>query len=49
MAPSDVEVDADLVAIAAKIAAAHGETVELVVERALRAYIGQPAEESSEG
>jgi Arc/MetJ family transcription regulator len=44
MAPSEVEIDSELAARAEEIAAAHGETVEAVVERLLRAYLEQAGE-----
>lgn len=40
----EVQVDAQLAARAEKIARARGETVETVVERALREYATEPTE-----
>jgi predicted transcriptional regulator len=39
MAPSEVEVDEQLAARAAEVAASRGETIEAVIERALRDYV----------
>lgn len=42
----NVEIDAELAARAAEIAAERGETVEAVIERALRQYLTQPEQGS---
>jgi predicted transcriptional regulator len=39
MTPSEVEIEADLAARAAEVAASRGETIEAVIERALRDYV----------
>jgi hypothetical protein len=46
MAPSEVEVDAALRAAADAIAAERGETVEEVIDRALRAYVAAPVKDA---
>ena len=45
MTPPEVEVDAELAAKVAQVAASRGETVERVIERALAEYVraaGEP-------
>jgi hypothetical protein len=48
MRPREEGLDEDLVARAAAAADSRGETVEDVIERALRAYLAPPAEVASQ-
>lgn len=48
MTPGEVDVDPELVARAAAVAAARGETLEEVIERMLRTYASSAQGEPSE-
>jgi hypothetical protein len=48
MGPGDEGIDAALLARAAKVAELNGETVDAVIERALRAYLDASGEVASQ-